>query len=174
MLRRHLPRRIAPLRPPRAAAPGYAMPLAVGVSGVLLLMSFTLHGMAMQERVQVGARERQQREDDLLISAAHQLLAALNTSYRCLLPLPLAQWELQGAACASPAAVAALKKHQIMTRSVQLVGWEPGGNGQPGQLALQLETEQGRAGRKGRYGVRLVGSPPEGAELGRPLLGRMP
>ena len=80
MLRRLLPRRISPLRRPRTAAPGYAMPLAVGASGVLLLMSLTLHGMAMQERLQVGARERQQREEDLLVSAAHQLLAALNAS----------------------------------------------------------------------------------------------
>lgn len=149
------------------------MPLALGVSGVLLLMSFTLHGMAMQERVQVGARERQQREDDLLISAAHQLLAALNTSHPCLLALPLAQWELQGAACASPAAVAALKTSQVMSRPVQLVAWQPGGPGQVGQVALQLETEPGRPGRKGRYGVRLLGSSPEGAVLGPPLLGRM-
>jgi hypothetical protein len=144
------------------------MPLAVGASGVLLLMSFTLHGMAMQEQLQVGARERQQREEDLLVSAAHQLLAALNASHPCLLTLPLEQWEVAGAACATPAAVAALRTAQVMARPVQLLAWQPGGNGQSGQLALQLEE-----GRKVRYGVRLVGSPPRGAELGPPLLGRM-
>lgn len=171
MLRRHLPRRIAPLRPPRAAAPGFAMPLAVGVSGVLLLMSFTLHGMAMQERVQVGARERQQREDDVLVSAAHQLLAALNASHPCLLALPLAQWEGAGAACASPAVVAALKATQVMAVPVRLVVWQPGGNGQMAQLTLQLEAGAGRKGRRARYQVRLLGSPPQGAELGVRLLG---
>jgi len=131
-------------------------------------MSLTLHGMAMQERLQVGARERQQREDDLLASAAHQLLAALNASHPCLLALPLAQWEQQGAVCATPAAVAALKTTQVMAAPVKLLAWQPGGNGQTAQLALQLE-----AGRKARYGVRLEGSPPSGAVLGPPLLGRM-
>ena len=155
-------------RLPRAAAPGYAMPVAVGASGVLLLLSFTLHGMAMQERLQVGAIERRQREDDLLASAAHQLLAALNASHPCLLALPLAQWEQQGAVCATPAAVAALKTTQVMAAPVKLLAWQPGGNGQTAQLALQLE-----AGRKARYGVRLEGSPPSGAVLGPPLLGRM-
>ena len=89
--------------PPRQAQPGYAMPLAVGASGVLMLLSLTLHGMAMQERLQVGARERVQREDDLLVSAAHQLLAALNSTHPCLRVLPLAHWP--AASCASPAAV---------------------------------------------------------------------
>ncbi|MEB3325095.1 MAG: hypothetical protein VKM17_07130, partial [Cyanobacteriota bacterium] len=163
---------IAPLRRPHpAAAPGYAMPLAVGVSGVLLLMSFTLHGMAMQERVQVGARERQQREEDLLASAAHQLLAALNRSHACLLPLPLAHWELKGGACASPAAVAALKAPQVMEVPVQLLVWQPGGDGQTVQLTVQLKGAPGQAARRGRYGVRLKGSPPLGAELGPRLLG---
>ncbi|MGA1304878.1 MAG: hypothetical protein ACO3ZD_12625, partial [Cyanobium sp.] len=154
-------------RLPRAAAPGYAMPVAVGASGVLLLLSFTLHGMAMQERLQVGAMERKQREDDLLASAAHQLLAALNASHPCLLALPLAQWEQQGAACASPAAVAALTTTQVMAAPVKLLAWQPGGNGQTAQMALQLEAR-----RKARYGVRLEGSPPR-AVLGPPLLGRM-
>ena len=173
MLRRLLPRRISPLRRPRAAAPGYAMPLAVGASGVLLLMSLTLHGMAMQERLQVGARERQQREEDLLLSAAHQLLAALNASHRCLLALPMAQWEQQGAACATPAAVAALKNAQVMARPVRVLAWQPGGNGQTAQLALQLEPGNSQPKRKGRYGVRLTGSPPQGAQLGPPLLGQV-
>jgi hypothetical protein len=120
----------------------------------------------MQERLQEGAMERQQREEDLLASAAHQLLALLNSSHRCLLNQPLAQWEVAGTTCATPAAVAALKNAQVMDRPVQLVAWQPGGNGQPGQLALQLE-----AGRQARYGVMLAAAPSEGAQLGPKLLG---
>jgi hypothetical protein len=168
-----MPRPRPPRPCPRTAAPGYALPLAVGASGVLLLLSLTLHGMAMQERLQVGARERQQREEDLLVSAAHQLLAALNASHRCLLALPLAQWEQQGAACATPAAVAALKNGQVMARPVRVLAWQPGGNGQTAKLALQLETGNSQLMRKGRYGVRLTGSPPQGAQLGPPLLGQV-
>jgi hypothetical protein len=154
-------------RRPRSATPGFAMPLAIGASGLLLLGSFALHGVAMQESLAVGAMERQQREEDLLASAAHQLLALLNSSHRCLLNEPLAQWEVAGAACnTTPAAVAVLKNAQVMAKPVQLVAWQPGGNGQPGQLALQLE-----AGRQARYGVRLAAAPTEGAQLGPKLLG---
>jgi hypothetical protein len=142
------------------------MPLAIGTSGVLLLMGFTLHGVALQERVQVGAVERQQREEDLLHSAAHQLLATLNRGHRCLLNHPLEHWELQGGACATPTHVAALKNSRVLAGSVQLVGWQPGANGQPGQLALQLE-----AGRQARFGVRPAATSTEGAELGPRLLG---
>jgi hypothetical protein len=157
-------------RPPRTAAPGYALPLAVGASGVLMLLSFTLHGMAMQERLQVGARERVQREDDLLASAAHQLLAALNASHPCLLALPLAQWELQGAACATPAAVAALTTTQVMAVPVKVLAWQPGGSGQAGHLAVQLEAGPGRAAREGRFTLLLAGNPAQ-AKLGPKLLG---
>lgn len=142
------------------------MPLAIGTTGVLLLMGFTLHGVALQERLQVGAVERQQREEDLLHSAAHQLLATLNRGHRCLLNHPLEHWELHGAACATPTHVAALKKSQVLAGSVQLVGWQPGANGQPGQLALQLE-----AGRQARFGVRPAATSTEGAELGPRILG---
>ncbi len=164
MLHRLLHRRLSLPRPPRAAAPGYAMPLAVGASGVLMLLSLTLHGMAMQERLQVGARERVQREDDLLVSAAHQLLAALNSTHACLRVLPLAQWP--AASCASPAAVAALKEAQVMAVPVKVLAWQPGVDGQTAQLTLQLQ-----AGRKARYGVRLVGNPVQVAQLGPRLLG---
>jgi len=169
MLRRLLLRRISPHRLPRAAAPGYAMPLAVGASGVLLLMSLTLHGMAMQERLQVGARERVQREEDLLASAAHQLLAALNASHPCLLALPLAEWE--GATCATPMAVVALKEAVVMAAPVRVHGWQPASDGQSAQLALQLVAGPGWGARQGRYGVRLYGSPVLVAELGPRLLG---
>lgn len=142
------------------------MPLAIGASGVMLLMSFTLHGVAMQERLDVGAVQRQQQEEDLLASAAHQVLSTLNGPHRCLLDLPLEQWEVGGAACATPAAVAGLRNAQVMAKPVRLLAWQPGGNGQPGQLALQLES-----GRQARYGVRLGGSPSQGAQLGPRLLG---
>lgn len=161
-----------PPRPsPRTAAPGYALPLAVGATGVLLLLSLTLHGMAMQERLQVGAQERVQREEDLLASGAHQLLAALNGPHRCLLTLPLSRWEVDGSACASPAEVAALKQAQVLGVPVRLQTWQPGLDGQTAQLALRLEAGPGRGARQGRYGVQLVGSPVQVGVLGPKLLG---
>lgn len=158
-------------RLPRGAAPGYALLLALVATGVLLLLSLTLHGMAMQERLQVGALEREQREEDLLASGAHQLLAALNGPHRCLLTLPLARWEAEGAACASPAAVAALKQARVMGVGVRLLDWQPGVDGQTAHLALQLEAGPRRGARQGRYKVLLEGSPVQAAELGPRLLG---
>ncbi|MFM9103736.1 MAG: hypothetical protein ACKOPS_21345, partial [Cyanobium sp.] len=64
--------------PPCHRAPAYAMPMAMGAAGLLLLMGLAVHGLAMQERLQVAALERLRQEEDLLVSAAHQVLAALN------------------------------------------------------------------------------------------------
>ena len=151
-------------RRPGLAAPGYAMPLAIGASGLLLLGSFALHGIAMQESLAVGAMERQQREEDLLASAAHKLLARLNNSHRCLLNQPLAQWEEP---CATPAEVAALKDAaQVMDRPVQLRDWLPEGPEDvppvAAKLALQLVP-----GRQAHYEVILeaeLEDPQQGGE----------
>lgn len=164
LCRRH-PRR------PRDAEPGFAMLLAVGASAALLLMSFTLHGVALQERLRVKVMERQQREDDLLHSAAHKLLGVLNGSHRCLLGLPLAQWEGAGTHCANPAALAALRNLEVMEVPVHLLAWQPGQPGQAGQFALQLEAGAGRTARQGRYRLRSAGNPADGAQLGSRLLG---
>lgn len=166
-----------PLQAPRWAQPGYAMPLAMGATGVLLLLSLTLHGMAMQERLQVGALERQGREEDLLASGAHQLLAALNGAHRCLLSLPLASWEGSGASCASPAAVATLRQQQVLAVPVRLVSWQPRADGQGAVLELALEAgaPADRSARRGRFAVRFAGAAtptgPGAGELGPRLLG---
>ena len=164
---------------PRQAQAAYAMPLAMGATGVLLLLSLTLHGMAMQERLQVGALERQGREEDLLASGAHQLLAALNGAHRCLLPLPLANWEGSGASCASPAALGALKQAEVLGTPVRLVAWQPRNDGQGAVLELALEAggQAGGSARRGRFAVRFTGpatptqSGPGAGELGPRLLG---
>lgn len=166
-----MPRPRPPRPRPRTADPGYILPLTVGATGVLLLLSLTLHGMAMQERLQAGALERVQREEDLLASGAHQLLAGLNGPHRCLLTLPLARWDVDGAVCASPAEVASMKQRQVIGVPVRLLTWQPGLDGQTAQLALQLEAGPGRGARQGRYGVQLVGSPVQVGVLGPKLLG---
>ncbi|MEB3325094.1 MAG: hypothetical protein VKM17_07125 [Cyanobacteriota bacterium] len=177
------PRRSPPRqRLPRGAAPGYVMPLAIGASGLLLLGSFALHGVSMQEHLQVGAVERQQREEDLLASAAHQLLASLNKAHRCLLGKDLVEWDANQQACATPAQLAALKTIQVMvqpellqawqTKAVQLLAWQKkerlNQNGEVVafvELSLQLE-----AGRQARFEVQPAASLTEDARLGPRLL----
>jgi hypothetical protein len=152
-------------RRPRSASPGYAMPLAIGASGLLLLGSFALHGVAMQERLDVGVTEQLQQDEDLLASAAHKLLSVLNSAHRCLLDQTLTNWGQPGCN-ADTATVDALKTMQVMGTSVELKAWQPGSKAQTMQLALQLDT-----GRQARYEVRLAGTTNVSAQLGPRLLG---
>lgn len=169
------PRLLHLLRSRHPAAPAYAMPLAAGATGLLLMLSLALQGVAMQERLQVGAMEKLRHEEDVLASAAHQLLAALNGPHRCLLHLPLARWEAEGGACASPATVAALKRGEVWMVPVRLVAWEPQVGQQRAHLELALEGGPGRSARLGRFGARLAVEPPQALELrSRSLVGALP
>ena len=154
-------------RRPRPKEPGYVLLLAIGASGLLFLGSVSLHGVAMQERLQERASERLQRDEDLLASAAHKLLSALNNAHRCLLNETLTDWEAKGAGCnADSATVAALKIAQVMDTPVQVLAWQPGAKDQTMQVALQLNS-----GRQARYEVQLAATTSEGARLGPRLLG---
>ena len=140
--------------------PAFMMPLAAGAVGMLLLMSLMLQSLALRERLQVNVLERQRREEDLLASAAHQLLAALNGPHRCLLGLPLARWELDGSACAPPEALATLRQPQVWESPVRLLAWQPRANGMAADLELALEASPQQAPRRRRFSTRLIGSPP--------------
>ncbi|MFN9545955.1 MAG: hypothetical protein ACK6AD_02625 [Cyanobacteriota bacterium] len=162
-------------RPGVSRDPAYLLPLAAGAAGLLLLLGLSLQGLALQERLQVNALERLRREEDLLASAAHQLLATLNGSHRCLLPLPLARWEVEGAVCASPAALAALRRMEVWAVPVRLLTWQPGADGWSTEMELQLEAAPGRAARRGRYAAQLAGVPPQALDLrSRELGGPLP
>jgi hypothetical protein len=141
------------------------MPLAAGGAGLLLLLGLTLQGLALLEKAQLSTLERLHREEDLLASAAHQLLAALNGPHRCLLLLPLARWEADGEGCASPEALAALRRMVVWTVPVRLQAWTPGTDGQSAALELRLEPGAGRAERSGQFAARLAGVPPRVLDL---------
>ncbi|MEB3317691.1 MAG: hypothetical protein VKO39_06070 [Cyanobacteriota bacterium] len=145
--------------------PGFLMPLATGAAGLLLLLGLTLQAMALQERAQVSAQERLQRENDLLVSAAHQLLTALNRSHGCLLVLPLERWETDGAVCATPQALAALRRAEVWRVPVRLLGWRPATDGLSADLELVLEAGDSRAARRGRFAAQLTGDPPQAVDL---------
>jgi hypothetical protein len=143
----------------------HLMPLAAGGAGLLLLLGLTLQGLALQERAQVSARERLHREEDLLVSGAHQLLAALNSRHRCLLVLPSARWDAAGGPCASSEARTALRRMVVWSAPVRLEAWQPDTDGQSAELELLLEAGAGRAERRGQFSVRLAGDPPQAVDL---------
>ncbi|MEB3301746.1 MAG: hypothetical protein VKN56_07220 [Cyanobacteriota bacterium] len=150
---------------PQHRLPAYVMPLAVAGAGLLLLMSGALHSLAMQERLQLSALERLRREEDLLVSAAHQLLAALNGPHQCLQALPLARWEADGGACASVEEVAALRQSQVMAVPVRLLAWQPRADGLAAELELALAAAPGRGARRARFGLQLAGLPSQAVNL---------
>lgn len=153
----------------------YLMPVAAGTAGLLMLLGLSLQGLALQERVQVGAMERLRREEDLLASAAHQVLAALNGPHSCLLTLPLARWEAEGAVCATPQALATLRRQEVWEVPVRLLAWQPGADGWSAEMELQLEAGAGRTARRGRFGTRLAGAPPQALDpRARQLAGALP
>ncbi|MEB3335713.1 MAG: hypothetical protein VKP70_12095 [Cyanobacteriota bacterium] len=163
MLHPRVLRRLPCQRAP-AQAPGYTMPLAVGAAGLLLLQSLTVQSITQLERLQVNAMERLSREDDLLSSAAHQLLASLNGSRGCLLALPLESWEGDGADCASAEDLVNLRRLVVWQVPVRLISWRPSIDGASAQFELQLEAANDRTPRRGRFGVRLTGVPPQAVD----------
>jgi hypothetical protein len=143
----------------------FLMPLAAVAAGLLLLLGLTVQALALQERAQTDALERLRQEEDLLVSAAHQLLAVLNEAHPCLLALPQTQWATAGTACASPADGVTLTQLEVGSVPVRLLAWRPGADGESAQLDVQLVAGQGRAPRQGRFAVRLTGAPPQAVDL---------
>jgi hypothetical protein len=163
------------LHRPHLEGEAYALPLAVAATGVLMVLSLTLQSVAMQERLQVGALERQRRDEDLLASAAHQWLAALNGAHSCLLTLPLERWESEGGVCASPTALGELGRALVMAAPVRLLAWTPSADGKTAEMKLELEAGPGRGRRLGRFRVGLVGVPLQAVDpRARSLAGALP
>lgn len=138
---------------------GFVLPLTMGASLVLLLGSLSAHTASLQVRLQ-GIREQQQRlAEDRLASAGQQLLADLSRSHPCLLPLPLAQWDSQGLACAPAPAIASLKAGQVLGSSYRLVDWRP--QLAPAELLLELAAAGNEPSRQGAFAVQLAPAQPQ-------------
>ena len=76
------------------------------------------------------------------------------------LGLPLARWEVEGLACASPGALAALRQTQVWAAPVRLLAWQPGANGLAAELELELMASAENGTRRRRFDTRILGSPP--------------
>lgn len=140
---------------PRRGCPhqaGFVLPLALAASLVLLLSSLSLQAAVLQSRrLQASSRSLQQAEDGLA-SAAQRLTAALQGSGRCLRGLPSAQWLLLPLPPDCPAGFdpQGLLQLQVGGQVVQLLSWEPSGDG--GELRLGWGTSE----LQRRYSLRLT------------------
>jgi hypothetical protein len=88
------------------------LPLSFSVSLLLLLSSLSLQALTLQGRGLQAVQQRRRLLEDQLMAAAQVVAGQLQRQHRCLLPLADQAWAGAGAACASPAELAALQAGQ--------------------------------------------------------------
>ena len=104
------------------ASQGFALPIAVGGSLLLLLSSGSLQLLALQNKAQVALQQRRLQIEDTLASAAQQQLAALQAAAGgCLLRVDQSQWGSAAASCALSAEQVAALQHGVVADTAQHV-----------------------------------------------------
>jgi hypothetical protein len=107
-----LSRRTIPVATLEGCRRGLMLPLSFSVSLLLLLSSLSLQALALQGRGLQAVQQRRRLLEDQLMAAAQVVAGQLQRQHRCLLPLADQAWAGAGAACASPAQLAALQGGQ--------------------------------------------------------------
>jgi hypothetical protein len=142
----------------RSRANGFALPVAVGGSLLILLSSSSLQLLALQGRV-ASARLRQRHAiEDTLASAAQQQAAALQAAGGCLLAVELEQWAAAAPACGLDAQAlqqGQLGEHRYRVSAYRVPSGGPAAN--TAELELQLGGE-----RPWRAAYRLTLAPAAG------------
>ena len=127
-------------RPLRCPCNGFALPIALGGSLVLLLSSGSLQLLALHSRVRLAEQQRQLQVEDLLASAAQQQAAALATQANCLLAVDLAQWTAVASGCGlADDQVAALQQGQVAGQGYRVAGYRPAPAGAAASAELELQ-----------------------------------
>ena len=115
------------------------MPLALGVSSLLLLGSASIHTLSLQGRLRAAAYQQRAAGADRLRSAAQAFAAAAQGPQACLLPLPSVAWEAARSAC--PEADPQLLKSGVVDGETwRLIRWQPAAS----RGTLLLATGDGR------------------------------
>ena len=121
---------------------GFALPLALATSALLLLSSLSLQTLALhaRQRSSQALAAAQTRDAERSMLMAFQQHAA--SAHACLLALPSREWD-RSEVCpgANPAA---LQSGRVADRDWQLLDWQPHG-GRAG--TLQLRWSDGRQSR---------------------------
>ena len=101
------------------------LPLALGVSMLLLLSSLSLQTVALQGHLDQASQAGRGRDEDALVGVAQRLVGELNRRHACLLSLPLSRWPLEGQSCAS-LAPQGLLLGESGSFGGRLLAWSPG------------------------------------------------
>ena len=151
---------IIPRKCPLPPSPrqGFVLPLALGVSLLLLLSSLSIQTVALQGRLDQVNQAGRGRDEDVLVGAAQRLVGELTRRHTCLLLVPLSRWAQEGQACASLTQQQSL---QAMAGSFggRLLAWTPG----PTEAEALIEAEPevpGGIARRAAFSVHLLADPP--------------
>jgi hypothetical protein len=124
------------------ASKGFALPLALTSSALLLLSSLSLQILALhaRQRSRQALATAKTRDAERSVAMAFQQHAA--GAHACLLALPSSEWD--GSAVCPGANSAALQSGRVADREWQLLQWQP-----HGAMAgtLQLRWSDGRQSR---------------------------
>ena len=121
------------MRLPDSKQQGFALPLALTTSALLLLSSLSLQTLALhaRQRSSQALATAQTRDAERSVAMAFQQHAA--GTHACLLALPSSEWALPtGCPGANPAV---LQSGRVADRDWQLLDWQPRG-GRAGTLQL--------------------------------------
>ena len=135
------------MRLPDPQQRGFALPLALTTSALLLLSSLSLQTLALhaRQRSHQALAIAQTRDAERSVAMAFQQHAA--GAHGCLLALPSSEWD--GSAVCPGANSAALQSGRVADREWQLLQWQPHGamagtlqlrwsDGRQSQLELEL------------------------------------
>jgi len=156
---RVLPRALSCHRFGRCPRNGFALPIALGGSLLLLVSSGSLQLLALQSRVRVAEQQRQLQREDMLASAAQQQVAALATQANCLLGVELADWAAVAPRCGLGAdQVTALQQGQVDGQGYRVAAYRPAAAAAPWSAELELELTGDRPWRAAyRLGLAPAG-----------------
>ncbi len=136
------------MRQPDSQQRGFALPLALTTSALLLLSSLSLQTLALhaRQRSSQALVTAQTRDAERSVAMAFKQHAA--AAHACLLALPSSEWDLPaGCPGANPAA---LQSGRVADRDWQLLHWQPQG-ARAGILRLQWSD-----GRQSRLLLELL------------------
>jgi hypothetical protein len=125
---------------------------------VALLGSLSVQSAALQSRLDQAGRLGLRHQEDSLAAAAPQLVGRLNRLHPCLLPLPMADWSMEGLGCVAPHQVEALKQGLHDDGAWRLLDWHPGQGSAVALLELVPASQRLRP-RRARFAVVLQGEP---------------
>lgn len=124
---------------PKPAAKGFALPLALTASAVLLLGSASIHTLSLKGRLRLKSAIEREQSADQLRSAAQAFTTMATGAEACLLLWPSVDWNLRRYSCfgAEPSSLLA---GMVADQPWQLLSWQPA----PGLGDLRMQLADGR------------------------------